>query len=488
MNTNTTTVEDNKSKTANGMLALKTTSNSCTDLFFQIGSMRKWTESQIISSFKLAFDENPLIAMKILFYNRDVIMGQGEKRTFRTIISELAESNTETLRKNLNHIPELGRWDDLLFLFDTVLEEDALNLIEKGLKDEVGLCGKWMPREKSRTYPKAWKKVANRIGANPKEYRAILKSLTAKANAVEQLMCAGEWDKIDYKKVSSIAMKNNKGAFYKHNEEGFENYIESLVKGETKINAQAIFPHDITKQLVSTSGWGDASLSEMTKAERTILEEQWKALPNYLEGSEGRMMIVSDVSGSMMSPNGIPMDVCIGLSLYVSEKNEGAFKDCVITFDDNPTFIKLEGKTLSDRAVELANIPWGGTTNLEGTFSALLNRAVSQNVLAEDMPDTILIMSDMQFDRAVRNGDDNAYEMIKREYDAAGYNVPRIVFWNLNATAGTNPVSFNKRGTALISGFSPSILRSIMSGSDDFTPYSMMMETIGEERYSLIKA
>lgn len=460
--------------TTNGMVSNRTAGKECVDLFFKIGAARAWTEDNIIKQFSKAFGEDSLVATKIAFYNRDVLQGQGERKIFRTILKFLAEKHPDIVKKNIHNIPEFGRWDDLITLFGTTLEKDVLDLIKTALiTGENSLCGKWMPRENSKTYPGAYNKIRKHLGFSPKEYRQLLKKLTALANTVEQKMCAKEWNSIEYPKVASIAMKNYRKAFHKRDEAGFLKYIESLEKGETKVNAKAIFPHDIVKQYFQ---------NRVSETDGRLLEQQWKSLPNFMEGSKNqRIMPVCDVSGSM---SGLPMEVCVALGLYISERNEGIFKDCFITFSEAPAIEVIEGTTLGERIRNLSNADWGGSTNLMSTFEMILEQAKKHNVSENQMPNMILIMSDMQFNGAVKEPSDSAYKAIEREYKDAGYQMPKIVFWNLDAHDDV-PVTFDQKGTALISGFSPSILTSLLSGAN-FTPEGIMFETINKLRYSVI--
>lgn len=473
------TAEENMTTTSNGMTTLKTSSKRCADLFFHIGAMRNISEDEIVAEFYAAFNENPLYAMKILFWSRDIRGGAGERRTTRSILKYLANKETKTLEKNLHHIPEFGRWDDLLVLIDTPLENNVLTLIKTALIDgKNGLCAKWMPREKSKKFPGVAKKIRKTLGVTPKEYRNILSSLSATANVVEQKMCANSWDDIEYSHVASVAMNKYRKAFYKHDEEGIKNYIESLKKGETKINSGAIFPHDIVRPFF-TGRWGHVS-GNMNQEEVELLQAQWDALPNYLEDNNERIIPICDVSGSM---HGLPMEVCVALGMYIAERNEGAYKNAFITFSETPSVEYLPEGNLQDRVSSLSSASWGMSTNLGSVFNLLLDTAEKQNISQEEMPTTLLIFSDMQFDRCVNGATNSAFKMIEERFKKAGYDMPKVVFWNLNAHLGRVPVKHNEQGVALVSGFSPSIMTSILSGAN-FTPEGIMLETINKERYS----
>lgn len=466
--------------TENGMAANSSSLNAVVDLFYNIGAMRGQDKERLISTFSKAFCADPTRAMKILFWARDVRGGAGERQIFRDIMTYLVDVHSEALSKNLHLIPEFGRWDDLLVLEDTKLQGAAFDLIQKALlEDQSGLCAKWMPRKGATAA-----KLRNYMGMSPKQYR---KTLVEGTNVVEQLMCAKRWEDIDFSKLPSVASARYQKAFWKNAKESYENYISKLQNGETKINAGAIYPYDVIKSL--DSGNADVAM------------EQWKALPNYLEGSNEMILPMVDVSGSMScaagnNPNLTCMDVAISLGLYISERNEGPFKDAFLTFSAKPELQVLNGN-LKDRYVQLSKSEWGMNTNIEAAFKKILDQAVKHEVSADQMPDKILILSDMQFDEATasRGGwyhsenvpawNPTAQQMIEKMYADAGYKAPKIVYWNIQSRNGDVPVAFDKMGTALISGFSPAIMTSLL-GADEFTPVAIMDKTIMSERYSQV--
>ena len=478
-------IRTNDATTENGMATNSTSLNNCVDLFFTIGAMRGQDKQRLINSFTKAYGENALTATKLLFWARDIRGGAGERQIFRDLITYIGGSkHKETLRKNLSLISEYGRWDDLLPLLDTSLEGDVLDLISKALKDGNGLCAKWMDRPNIKnTEKKRWvSKIRKYMGLDPKAYRKLLVENT---NVVEQLMCAKEFGAIQYGKIPSKAMSDYMKAFGRNDFERFSKYLDSVDKGEDKINAGAVYPYDIVKNMKNGSSNG--------------ADTQWNALPNYMEGNAERIMPLVDVSGSMISPAGRSstiscMDVAISLGLYISERNEGPFKDAFITFHSNPTLEVVKG-TLTERYNQMKRSPWGGSTNLQASFELMLNKAKKSNISADEMPTMMIILSDMEFDEATRTNswdgriptwNHTAQSMIEKKYADAGYVMPKIVYWNIQSRGDNNkPVQFDKNGTALVSGFSPALLTSLLGGKD-MTPYTMMMDTIGGERYAPI--
>lgn len=462
--------------TENGMATNSTSLNACVDLFFNVGAMRGQDKSRLIANFSKAFNEDPKRAMKLLFWARDVRGGAGERQIFRDIMEYLVENHDLALKPNLHLVSEFGRWDDLLTLIGTRLEKDALSLIHAAISSGNGLCAKWMPRKGTNA-----EKLRNFMSMSPKQYRKTLVYLTS---VVETKMCAKDWDSIEFGKIPSLASARYQKAFGRNAFEKYSAYIQSLQKGEAKINAGAVYPYDITKSL-KMGNW-------------QVANEQWKALPNYMEGSNEMLLPLVDVSGSMETAAGnnknvTCMDVAISLGLYISEKNEGAFKDAFITFSDNPQLQVLSG-SLKDRYTQMANSTWGMSTNLEAAFKLILNQATKHKLSQDEMPTKILILSDMEFNEATGGGSwrnesgkwtPTAQQMIEKMYDDAGYKMPQIVYWNIQSRNGGVPVSFDKQGTALVSGFSPAIMTSLIKG-EITSPQQIMDQTILGERYSQV--
>ena len=462
--------------TENGMATNSTSLNACVDLFFNIGAMRGQDKKRLIATFSKAFNEDPKRAMKLLFWARDVRGGAGERQVFKDILVYLAENHDLVLKPNLHLISEYGRWDDLLSLAGTYLEKEAFTLISDALINENGLCAKWMPRKGA-----VAEKLRKFTGMSPKQYR---KSLVGLTSVVETKMCAKDWNSIDFGKLPSVASARYQKAFGKNAYESYSAYIASLVKGEAKINAGAVYPYDI--------------ITSLERGNATVANEQWKALPNYLEGAKDMILPVVDVSGSMSSPAGgsktvTCMNVAISLGLYISERNEGPFKDAFITFSSKPQLQVLSG-SLNDRYTQMSDSDWGMSTDLEATFKLILDQATKHKLSQDKMPNKVLILSDMEFNSATGGGgwrneggkwNPTAQQMIDKMYSDAGYKVPQIVYWNIQSRNGGVPVAFDAKGTALVSGFSPAIMTSLLGG-DIESPQQIMDKTILSERYAPI--
>jgi len=469
-------IQQKDTQTENGMTTNSSSLNHCVNLFFQIGAMRGMEKDRLISKVSKAFNEDPLTTIKIIFWARDVRGGAGERKIFRECLTWLCENHIKVLNKNIHLIREYGRWDDVLTLVGSInCWESALNLVKTALDNKDGLCAKWMPRKG----PKA-NIIRRYLKMSPKQYRKLLVGLT---NVVETKMCAKDWKNIDYSKLPSLASSRYQKAFMKNDEERYEEYKRALVDGKTTINAGAVYPYDIVKSIK----YG---------GEKDVAQAQWESLPNYMEGISERVLPVVDVSGSMTTPAGnngnvTCMDVSTSLGMYISERNEGVFKNAFITFSSKPQLQLLEG-SLVDRLDQLERADWGMNTDLQATFKLILDQAVKHNVPVSEMPTKVLILSDMEFDSAISGNWDSvtdwnptAQEMIKGMYEEAGYEMPGIVYWNIQSRQDNVPTRFDEMGTALVSGFSPSIMKNILS-CEDLTPYKMMIETIGSDRYKPI--
>jgi hypothetical protein len=454
--------------TENGMVTNSTSGSRVMDLFYGMGGSRQLNEARIAGMFSQAFIEDRLLATKALFYNRDVRGGQGERRSFRIMFEYLCSDHPEVAIKNLVNVPFYGRWDDLFVAVGTPVEIPALDVISTALKAGDKLCAKWMPREGK--HNSAWAKILRtHLELTPKQYRKLLAGNT---QVIESFMCSGKWENIDYNHVPSVASNKYRHAFGKHDYPRYSAWLESLTKPESgnKIHADAIFPHIIVHGYIKN--YYTSSLDK-------TLEAQWLALPDYVP--EGHSFIpVCDVSGSM---RGEPLEVSISLGVYLSQRNKGPFKDAFLTFSAHPKLQVLTGNTLRGKIEQLETSQWDMNTDVEAVFKLILSKAKESSVPAEDMPETIIILSDMQFDQCIQNPSNTAFDMIQRMYAEAGYKIPNVVFWNLRTSSGI-PVKITTQGTALVSGFSPSIMKNLLSG--EMRPDRVMLKTLLDPRYERV--
>ena len=450
------------SRTKNGMKVASTSLNANVDLFFNIGASRG---KDVTPLFERAYKEDRVLALRIAAWARDVRGGAGERQVFRDVLKFIEKNHQNELAMFVNAGPSFGRWDDILVLETEMGKKLAFDLIKEALlvKND-GLCAKWMPRKGATAV-----ELRKFMGLTPKGYRKTLVTLT---KVVETAMCAQDWSNINYSHVPSVAAARYQKAFGRHDSIGYGAYKAKLVTGEAKINASAVYPYNVIQSIKA----GD----------KDVAKAQWEALPNYI-GDE-LVLPMCDVSGSMSQPVGgnknlTCMDVCISLGLYLADKNTGPFKDCFLTFSTHSKIEVLRGDILS-KYNQLSRAQWDMSTNLHGAFEEILRVGNTNKVADKDMPKYVLIMSDMQFNACTRH-DDSAIEMIRRKYAASGYTLPQIVFWNLNSHAGQSPVSFDEKGTALISGFSPAIMTSVLK-AETITPMDIMLQTVNVPRYEVI--
>jgi hypothetical protein len=473
MSTFVEAVKNQEARTTNGMKARKSTTNAVVDLFYNAGASRG---KNIVPAFTAALVENRELALRVAAWLRDARGGAGERQLFRDILVYLEKNDTEAAKALLAKVPELGRWDDLFVFKTKALKEAAYTMLGDALREKNGLAAKWTPRQG----PLA-AEIRTFFGMSPKFYR---KSLVEMTKVVETDMCAKQWDSINFSHVPSVAASRYKKAFNR-NTQTYAAYVASLVKGdnpEVKVNASVAYPYDVLKGRINAYG------ITFDKTELDLIEAQWNALPNYV--GDANILPLVDVSGSMTCTAGKTgkltcLEVAVSLGLYLADKNKGAFKDTFLTFSGKPELLHLKGG-INSKIDQMVKSNWDMNTDLNKAFAKILDVAVKGNVSQEEMPSMVLILSDMQFDQCVKH-DDSAIQMIARKYEAAGYTLPKVVFWNLNASYGNAPVKFDKSGTALVSGFSPAVVKPLLAGDlETFTPESVMLKTIMDDRYKVL--
>lgn len=492
---------NNIALTENGGITRRTTESAVLDLFALGGSYRSRPNEDVILLFKNAYEENPLLALKCLFYLRDTRGGQGERRFFRVAYRWLCENYPSIAIKNLEQLPEFGRWDDLIYATEgTIVETTAFNLIKWQLElDKVcktpSLLGKWMPSQNAsnKDTKKLGYKLADYLNMTSKEYRKMLSSLREKINVLERLMSSNQWDKIEFDKIPSRAGLIYKNAFA-HKEVTAARYKTFMDSKTTKVNAGVLYPHDIAHRALD---WG-MQYRSFSDPERKALDKYWDCLPNYYGDKEENAIAVVDVSGSM---DGTPMEAAISLGAYVADKSHGPFANHFITFSATPQLVKFEGVDIVDKFRRCQSADWGMNTNLEAVFDMLLDTARSGNVAFEDIPQRLYIFSDMEFDQCVsfdKGTTSNRWyrgntvhsetevnsdlERIAMKWWQFGYELPQVIFWNLNAR--NDRIAGIGGRFSYISGFSPSMLEQVLSGK---TGYDLMLEKLLSERYKAIK-
>ena len=499
---------NNLQRTENGAIGYKSTGKTILDMNFNVPKYRNATPETIIEKFNQARSENPELAILWTFFARDVRGGLGERRLFRILFREICNSDTETAKKVIPLVSEYGRWDDLIYsTINTPAWEKTIEVVKAQLLEDtenvkankpITLLGKWLPSERTSSVQtrETARKIAHDIGLPIKDYNRMLVALRKYSNVVEVKMSAREWGAIDYSAVPSYANLKYNSAFLRNDEERRRKYLAALTKGETKINASTAFPHDIVKKY--KMGWHYANYAD------EAIEAMWKALPDM--GGLDNTIVVADGSGSMYrNENPDPIDVANALAIYCAEHGKGEFYNKYITFSHTPKFVDLSnGKTLLDKLNIASHYNEAANTNIEATFDIILDTAIESKAAQEDIPKSILIISDMEFDNCVGtyNGnvvkdiwgynsrkryvkaDSALFNVIKKRYEKAGYKMPRIIFWNVASRTGTIPIKENDLGVTLVSGYSVSIFKMIMDGETD--PFQNLVNTLMSERYQPI--
>lgn len=477
-------------KTWNGCDTLATTDSACLDMFGRAGAMRQASVEDKQLLFSKAFREDKDIAVKLLFYTRDVRGGYGERDTFADMIRHLAEINAESVEKNLWAVLEFGRAKDLYSLIGTpaedamwkfMKEQFELDLANMAEEKSVSLLAKWIatPDSKVEATKELGKLTAKKLGYSfktMKEYKKKLRALRKYLDLPEAKMCAGKWDEIEYSKCASKFLLKNRKAFARNDEARWAEFNKKVETGEATMNMGTVNPCDIIHQV----------RQNYTKD----LENMWNQLPDVCKGNA---LVMCDTSASMTwdCRGGMyPIEVAVALAMYFAQRNKGDLKDMFMTFDSTPKFIELTGATLRDNYHIVKNAPWDGSTNLEAAFDLLLNTCIKGKVTAEEMPDAIVIVSDMQINcvRGVdRDNNMTFYDVMKQRYAEAGYEMPQVVFWNVNASNPTFHAAKSNRGVSLVSGYSTNVFKQVMENIGT-TPYELMMAIVNSERYAEVVA
>lgn len=485
----------NVAYTENGARAYATTGSALLDFFSQGGALRNTADSQKIALFTRAFAENATLALKALFYFRDVRGGQGERNTFRVVASYLANQHTDAMRKNLQWIPVFGRWDDLYTFVGTRLEKDALAILARQFREDVEaerptLLGKWLKSENASSIEtkKLGKLTRQTLGLTPKQYRQALTGLRSKIQIVETLMSANEWTAIEYEKLPSQAGMRYRQAFYRHDEAGYTNFVGEVTRGEKKINTKTLYPYEIVHQILNgrmerIGTVYNVGVREANDAD--VLNALWQNLPDYFDGKTENSLAVVDTSGSM---SGLPIEIAISLGIYTAERNRGAFHNHFMTFSNRPALVELQGTGIVERVRNLSRAQWDMNTNIEAVFDLILATAVKNNISEDEMVKRIFIISDMEFDRCATGGNDKAlFDTIRERYERAGIKMPDLVFWNVNARNIQSPSTMSATGVQLVSGASPSIFTNLLKGRL-LTAYELMLNVLEADRYVVIEA
>lgn len=489
----------NQKLTANGAHAFASTGNALVDMFASIGAMRAASNTTIQTMMAEAFSQDPLLATKMMFYTRDIRgerVGKGERDTFRILLAWMAKYHPDIVKLNIPLIGVYGRFDDLYTLVGTTCENDMWQYVNELLQQDIAhmrynqshpdkakkpcsLLAKWLKsvRTSSKATSKLGKLTAKKLGMTQKAYRSTLSELREYLPVVESLMSANRWDEIDYEHIPSMAMKTYRAAFAKHDvNQKFSDYKEAVKRGEAKINASTLFPYDIVGPYLDYDA----------KPDDDIIEAQWKAMPDYV-ADDVNAIVICDTSGSMEQTvnnvHALPQKAAFGLTLYFAEHNTGAWHNLFMTFSTRPKFVSVKGNTLKQKIHSLDRDDWGMSTNLQRACELVLNTAVKNNVPADEMPKALIVISDMQIDSCDATRDKDFYTVMRAKFVAEGYEIPHIIFWNVNAQKPTMLTDDTKRpGVQLISGLNAKTFAEIIDNASADAE-TLMMNCLTNPRY-----
>ena len=491
----------NFTRTENGAITHKTTESALLDMFAMGGAMRERSVGDVTLMFKKAYQENPKYALKCLFYLRDVRGGQGERRFFRECMKWLAKNDVAAARRNLQYVAEFGRWDDLYSFVGTSLEKDAFKILKNQFILDLNcktpsLLAKWLKSENATSEESRMlgELTCHYFGYHPKQYRKHLSNLRERIRVLERLMSQNRWEEIEFDKIPSKAGLKYKNAFARR--DIIKAKYEKFAKSETtKVNAGTLYPYEVVEKAINLMGsqsyWGYSNKNiALDNTDRLMINKYWDNLTDYFNGSKLNALCMVDTSGSM---HGTPINVATSLGLYCAEKAGGPFANHYISFSSRPQLIECEGVDFCDKVDRIVRTNLCENTNIEAAFDMLLNTATRNRLSQDELPDTIIVISVMEFDSATwqyrsysgrgAEGAETLMEGIARKWRAMGYEVPHLIYWNVNARQNNIPMLGVGR-VSFVSGFSPSIFQSIVTGK---TGYDLMLETLEKDRYKVIQ-
>lgn len=480
-----------KKFTENGAVARSSTGSKLLDMYATIGALRSRSEDEIVAKFKAAWMEDALLALKMAFYARNVRGGLGERDTAKICLKWVAENYPATMMKNIQNVVTFGRADDLYAFVGTPIEKGVWAFIKATLFSDmkkmqegksISLMAKWLKsiNTSSAEARELGRMTAENLGLSEREYRKMLSIMRRYLKVVEVAMSSGNWKQVEYSAVPSRAMTKYRKAFMRNDGERFNKFLTKVEKGEVKVNADTLYPYDLVKKYMGRNFY-----SPMNTEDR-VVETQWKALPNYVEG-ENNVLVMADVSGSMFCADARPICSSIGLAIYFAERNKGAFEGFYMTFTDEPHYIKVQkGNSLYQNVSAVRNTDIGYSTNLEKAFLQVLHTCVVNNIPQEDVPKALVVISDMEinpFFSGYRSLD--FVTAMEKRFAQAGYQMPKLILWNVEARQDTFHASKNNVNVQFASGSSTSTFRSILE-SIGMDAYSAMVKTLSNPMYDCV--
>mgnify|MGYP000971711596 CR=1 FL=1 len=478
--------EVNKAYTENGAATLATTGSDCLDFFATVGALRHASEERIISCFYRAYIENADVAMKTLFFARDVRQGLGERRIFRIAMNWLANSNAESVIKNIQNINEYGRFDDLLTLVDSACEKNVMEYIKQKISSdmqalegsgEISLLGKWLPsiNASNKQTVRQAKRVARYLEMDDAQYRKMLSRLRKGIQIIENNLREKDYT-FDYEKQPSKAMFKYRKAFMRNDGDRYGEFLNKVSKGEAKLNTATLLPYEIIAPFF---------VKNIDEQERQAINITWEAQKDFTNG-ENALAVIDGSQSMYYNGNPMPATVALSLGVYFAERNKGAFHNHFITFSHRPQLIQIKGRDIFHKIEYCKSFDEVANTNIEKVFELVLKTAVQNKVSQKEMPSTLYIISDMEFDHCADDASISNFENAKNRFARFGYPLPKVVFWNVDSRNRQQPVTLNEQGVVLVSGCTPRIFEMVTKG--EFSPYQYMMDILNSKRYQNITA
>lgn len=478
--------EMNRTTTENGAVSYQTTMSHCLDLFATAGALRAQSDHEIIARFLRAYIEDADLAMRILFYARDIRGGLGERRFFRVALKFLCKNHPESVSKNLDFIAEMGRYDDFLVLLDTPCENAAVQYLKTQLERDlavleqgehgISLLGKWLPsiNTSNAETVRLGRKLARAFSMTERMYRKTLVKLRKEIDIIENHLREGNFD-FDYAKQPSKAMFRYRNAFLNRDSERYRAFLNHVAQGVENLNTSTLVPYEIIRPFY---------VSNVPEDQCEVIDLTWKNQADLTDAHNA--IAVIDISGSMYGYGGLPAMVAHSLGIYFAERNKGRFANHFITFSEKPQLIEIKGQTILEKLQYLSSFNEVANTNVQAVFELMLETALKHKIPQEELPERIFVISDMEFDECVGGADMTNFEFAKRKFEEAGYRLPKIVFWNVASRALQLPVTMNENGVTLVSGCTPKLFEQVVIDHTD--PYDFMTEVIMSERYRNIVA
>lgn len=428
------------------------------------------SDEEMIRLFNNALIENEDLALANLLYVLDIRGGKGERRIFKTIFKDLCINHTNSALRVLPFIGELGRYDYVLVGIDTPIEKEVIELIKNQLELDVdsehpSLLAKWLPSHRTHnTNSLLAKKVMSGLNMSEKEYRKMLSSLRSKLNIVEKNLTERQYENIEFSKVPTKAILKYTNAYMNRMSEKYFEFKNSVKNGEAKINTEGLFAYEIVKNLL----WGNP-------VDEELHDLMWNNQKDVLKGCNTNVLVMADTSGSMTSYAGIPYATSVGLALYTAERNTGIFKNHFITFSDRPYLCEVKGTTIKEKVHNIPSIV--ANTDIDKAFGLILKTAKDNDIKQEELPSHLLIISDMEFDYGVYSKGGTNFDGWKQSFEAEGYKLPTIIFWNVAGSTRGVPATKFDNDVAMVSGFSTNILENLLS-LEEYTPTNIMMDKL----------